>query len=194
LQQAASDNGGERKALSWNHVRLSVVVPISIIVAVAIGCVVVAVYGSAHRADEVALANERQLFTRALNYHADRVLREVDSVATSDAAIRNIRLHFDPEWVQARVGLRLQSYFDQDFVFIANGSDKFIYALLGQRSVDPNWFNSIQPDLNPVLDVVRGRAAGDDENGVNVVSGTALRATAPSACNRSWAGQRLWPR
>ena len=95
-----------------------------------------------------------------------------NSVATSDAAIRNIRLHFDPEWVQARVGLRLQSYFDQDFVFIANGSDKFIYALLGQRSVDPNWFNSIQPDLNPVLDVVRGRAAGDDENGVNVVSGT----------------------
>jgi diguanylate cyclase (GGDEF)-like protein len=171
LQQAASDSGGERKALSWNHVRLSVVVPISIIVAVAIGCVVVAVYGSAHRADEVALANERQLFTRALNYHADRVLREVESVATSEAAIRSIRRQFDPKWAQMRVGLRLQSYFDQDFVFIADASDKFIYALLGQRSVDPNWFNSIQPDLKPVLDVVRERAPADDVNALNALPG-----------------------
>ena len=56
--------------------RLSVVVPIGVIVAVAIVCVVVAVLGSAQRADEVALDNERQLFTRALNHHAERVLRE----------------------------------------------------------------------------------------------------------------------
>ena len=48
--------GQPRRTHGWPHVRLSAVVPIGIIVAVAIVCVVVAVLGSAQRADEVALA------------------------------------------------------------------------------------------------------------------------------------------
>ena len=82
---APSSIGEERKAVGWNHVRLSVVVPIGVIVAVAIVCVVVAVLGSAQRADQVALETERQLFTRALANHGERVLREIESVATSGA-------------------------------------------------------------------------------------------------------------
>ena len=123
----------------------SVVVPIGIIVALAIVCVMVAVFGSAHRADEVAVDTERQLFTRALANHGERVLREIEAVATSEAAYRKIRVKFDPEWVQVYVGLRLQSFFDHDFVFVADASDRFLYASLGNRSVDPNWFNSVQP-------------------------------------------------
>ncbi len=102
----------------------SVVVPIGVIVAVAIVCVVVAVLGSAQRADEVALDTERQLFTRALTNHGERVLREIESVATSEVAIRSIRINFDPEWVQVYVGLRLQSFFDHDFVFVTDASDQ----------------------------------------------------------------------
>ena len=107
------------------HARRGVVIPIGIIVAVAIVCVVVAVLGSAQRADEVAIATERQLFTRALHNHGERMLREVDAVANSDAAYRNIRLDFDTEWVQVYVGQRLQSYFDHHFVFVADPSDRF---------------------------------------------------------------------
>jgi diguanylate cyclase (GGDEF)-like protein len=141
--------------------RLSAMVPIGIIVAVAIVCVVVAVLSSAQRADEVALDNERQLFTRALGNHGERVLREIESVATSEAAFRRIRVSFDADWVQVYVGLRLQSFFDHDFVFVADPSDRFLHASLGRRSVDPNWFNSIRPDLKMVLDRVRGRAGED---------------------------------
>src|SRR4029077_20621589 len=119
-------------------------------------CVVLAVLGSAKRADEVALDNERQLFTRSLAHHAERVLREVEGIATSEASVRNIRQHFDSNWVQNRLGMRLQTLFDQDFVFVTDASDQFIYALLGNRSVDPNWFNSIKPDLMPALDLQRG--------------------------------------
>ena len=133
-------------------------IPIGVIVAVAIVCVVVAVLGSAHRADEVALATERQLFTRALHNHGERMLREVDAVANSEAAYRKIRLNFDSEWVQVYVGQRLQSYFDHHFVFVADASDRFLYATLGNRRVDPNWFNSVRDDLTPALDHLRGRA------------------------------------
>jgi diguanylate cyclase len=139
-------------------VRLSAVVPIGVIVVVAIVCVVVAVLGSAQRADEVALDTERQLFTRALTNHAERVLRDTEAVATTEAAYRRIRADFDTDWVQVYIGQRLQSFFDHDLVLVADTSDRFLYASFGSRSVDPNWFNSVQPDVKPVLDVVRGRA------------------------------------
>jgi diguanylate cyclase (GGDEF)-like protein len=157
----SSNIGEARKAVGRSHVRLSVVVPIGVIVAVAIVCVVVAVLSSARRADEVALDTERQLFTRALTNHAERVVREIESVATSDVAIRRIRVNFDPEWVQIYVGMRLQSFFDHDFVFVADPADRFLYASLGHRSVDPNWLSTVTPDVRPVLDQLRGRGGAD---------------------------------
>jgi diguanylate cyclase (GGDEF)-like protein len=142
------------------------VVPISVIVAVAIVCVVVAALTSAQRADDVALDNERQLFTRALANQGERVLRDISAVATSEAAYRRIRVSFDSDWVQISVGLRLQSFFDHDFVFVTDPSDHLLYASLGRRSVDPNWFNSVQSELQPVLDVMRG--GEDPGDGVTI--------------------------
>jgi diguanylate cyclase (GGDEF)-like protein len=171
LAEARSDIG-EARRVGWRHIRLSVVVPIGVIVAVAIVCVVVAVLSSAQRADEVALDIERQLFTRALANHGERVLREIEGIATSDAANQKIRVNFDPEWVQTYVGSRLQSFFDHDFVFIADAADRFLYASLGLRSVDPNWFNTIRPDVRNVLDLVRGRSGFDA--GVASAQGTVV--------------------
>jgi diguanylate cyclase (GGDEF)-like protein len=166
-----SNIGGTRRYLGWSHIRPSVVVPICIIVAVAIVFVVVAALGSARRADDVALDNERQLFTRALTNQGERVLRDIAAVATSEAAYRRIRVSFDSDWVQISVGLRLQSFFDHDFVFVTDPSDHFLYASLGRRSVDPNWFNSVQSELRPVLDVLRG---GTDPGGAVTVDATGL--------------------
>jgi diguanylate cyclase (GGDEF)-like protein len=142
--------------------RLSAVVSIGVIVALAIVCVVVAVFGSAQRADEVALNTERQLFTRALSNHGERVLREIEAVATSEAAYRRTRVSFDSEWVQLYIGMRLQSFFDHDFVFVVDPSDRFLYASLGDRNAGPNWPNSIRPELKPVLDLLRGHGGADE--------------------------------
>ena len=162
LAQPQTNEG--RTTAGRYHARRGVVIPIGVIVAVAIICVVVAVLGSAQRADEVAIATERQLFTRALHNHGERMLREVDAVANSEAAYRKIRLNFDIEWVQVYVGQRLQSYFDHHFVFVTDPSDRFLYATLGNRRVDPNWFNSVRNDLNPALDHLRGRTNGTAGN------------------------------
>ncbi len=157
--------------------RPSVVVPIGVIVAVAIVCVVVAALSSAQRADSVALDNERQLFTRALTTQGERVLRDISAVATSEAAYRRIRTSFDSDWVQISVGLRLQSFFDHDFVFVTDPSDHLLYASLGRRSVDPNWFNSVQPDLQPVLNIMRGGADPGDGITIDVTGLGTHRAT-----------------
>jgi diguanylate cyclase (GGDEF)-like protein len=148
--------------------RLSVVVPIGIIVAVAIICVVMAALSSARRADYVALDNERQLFSRALANQGERVLRDISSVASSEAAYRRMRVSFDSDWVQISVGLRLQSFFDHDFVFVTDPSNHLLYASLGRRSVDPNWFNSVRTELQPVLDAMRGGIDPGDAAAINM--------------------------
>ena len=143
---------------SWDRARLSVVVPIGAIVAVAIICIVVAVLSSARRADQVAVQHEQQLLSRALHTEGERVLREVESVASSQSAIQNIRLDFDSAWVAHRVGLWLQNYFDHDYVFVFDGEDRPLYALTGNQPMTTAWLDKIRPDLMPVIDYMRGRA------------------------------------
>src|SRR5512143_3507591 len=146
-----------RQYTSWDRARLSVVMPIGVIVAVAIVCIVVAVLSSAQRADEVAVEHEKQLLSHALGSFGERVLREVDSVASSESAIKNIRTKFDPAWAKQRVGLWLETFFEHDYIFIFDGSDKVAYSLVGRHAVDPTWIESARAELNPVLDFMRGR-------------------------------------
>ena len=119
---------------------MSVVVPIGVIVAVAIVCIVVAVLSSAQRADVVAVDHEKQLFSRALTNYGERVLREVESVASSEGAIQNIRRSFDPEWAKQRVGTWLETSFDHDYVFIFDRKDELTYSMVGHRPTDMKWF------------------------------------------------------
>jgi diguanylate cyclase (GGDEF)-like protein len=152
----------------WDRARLSVVLPISVIVVVAIVCIVVAVFTSAQRADEVALTHDKRLLTRSLTNHGERILRELESVAVTDQAVRSIRNEFDPTWIQRRVGLWLKNFFDHDFVFVADQKDELVYALLGRTSVDPRWFNSILPELAPTVEYVRGRAGANPDRAIRI--------------------------
>ncbi len=61
VPSARSHIAGESKKSRWDQARVSLVVPIGVIVAVAIVCVIVAVLTSAQRADEVTFNTEQQL-------------------------------------------------------------------------------------------------------------------------------------
>ena len=105
MAKTSSRLAGKSAQASWDRARLSVVIPISVIVAVAILCIVVAVLTSARRADEVALEHEKRLFSRALVNHGERILRELESVAATEEAQLRIRDQFDqrlgaqPYWI-----------------------------------------------------------------------------------------------
>jgi diguanylate cyclase (GGDEF)-like protein len=133
------------------------VLPIGVIVAVAIVCIVVAVLSSAQRADVVAIDHEKQLFSRAITNYGERVLREVESVATSAATIQNIRRSFDPAWAKDRIGNWLETYFDHDYVFIFDRNDEVIFSLLGNRAADAKWMESARPSFVSVIEYMRGR-------------------------------------
>ena len=144
----------DRKPSPWDRVRLSLVVPIGVVVAVAIVCVVVAALTSARRADEFSLNRERQLIQRAIAARAARVLRELESVATTERATLAIRINYDPGWVERNVGAWLQASFGHDLVIVVDGLDQIRYALL--RSADSGTID-LHTQLAASLDLLRGR-------------------------------------
>jgi diguanylate cyclase (GGDEF)-like protein len=169
----------ERQYTSWDRARLSVVVPIGLIVGVAILCLVIAVLSSAKRADQVAIEHENALLARALTHEADRVLREVQGVATSEAAVTHLRKTFDRDWAENRIGFLLERNFSHDYVLILDSNDRPLLSLTDDRPVDSAWFAGIHGDLAELLDYMRGRAL-DLPGSVHPGQGNALTGGAHS--------------
>ena len=155
LPSAQARIAGESKKSRWDQARLSLVVPIGVIVAVAIVCVVVAVLTSAQRADEVSFNREQQLIRQAVADHGERVLRQLDSVAGTPRAALLIRANYNPQWVERRVGKWLQTFFDHDVVVIVDGSDQVKYTLF-RTAADAHSIDA-RGDLAASLDLLRGR-------------------------------------
>jgi diguanylate cyclase (GGDEF)-like protein len=157
LASARSRFAEQRSQSRWDRGRLSVVMPIGVIVAVAIVCVVVAVLTSAQRADEVSLDHEQQLFKQSITNQGERVLREIESSVISERGMAKIRLEYDPQWMEKHIGLGLQEFFNHDIVVIVDPTDHVKYQRLRRPNSDPNWINAIRPSLDPILDYMRGR-------------------------------------
>ncbi len=170
LSPAHSRTPDELQYSNWDRARLSVVVPVGVIVAVAIVCIVVAVLSSAQRADEVAVAQERQLLSNALQHVGRRVLRETESVASSQGAYDHIRQEFHPAWVEEQAGAWLATYFKHDLVLIFDKTNRPIYSRLGRFAADPNALDFRPPEIMAVLDTIRGRHG--DKPGARPAAGT----------------------
>lgn len=154
---------GERQTSHWDRARFSIVVPIGVIVAVAIVCIVVAVLSSAQRADEVAGEQEEQLFASALLANGKRILREVESVAASDSAVQKIRVEQDRSWIQQRLGHWLTGFFEHDYVFVYTPSDTLSFAQFGKFDSASGWFDAARSDLSPLVAYLRH---GDESTGI----------------------------
>jgi diguanylate cyclase (GGDEF)-like protein len=161
--QIAEDNHRSR----WGQGPLRLVVLVAAIVAVAVACLIAGVVISARRANEVALHREQQLIAAAVEARAAQVLREVESVAATDAATRSIRAHYDPQWVERRVGLGLETFFDHDLVLVVDGSDRVEYA--SSRGAGDLGAIDLPPGLSGILDLLRGQLAAVPARVVPVV-------------------------
>lgn len=146
------------KIAGWQKpAKASAVAPISMIVALAIVCIVAAVFGSARNADDLAISQEQERVTKAISDYGEQALRAVQSVANSELAVRNIRHGLDREWVHRHIGQRLTSFFGQDYVFVIDAANRYIYASHDGREFDPADFAD-KAQLALVSDVVRARS------------------------------------
>ena len=167
LPAAQSHIAGERKRSRWNRARLSLVVPIGGIVAVAIVCVVIAVLTSARRADEVSAGREQSLLETAIAGKGLRLLRELDSAAATERATKNIRNAYDSQWVTRRAQWLIDFYHD-DVVAVADGNDRITYTLF--RAPADAASADLGAQIASMLDLMRGRLDAMPEHAVAVMA------------------------
>jgi len=165
---AQSRIAGERQRSRWDQARLSLVVPIGVIVAVAITCIVLAVLTSARRADDFSLTREQQLIERAITDRGERVLRELDSVVATPNAVQMIRGADDPQWVDRYVGRWLEDSFGHDVVVVVDNSDHVSYALF--RAAPAAGAGDLRADIAENLDLLRGRLAAPPSRSITVAA------------------------
>jgi len=192
LAAAAQSRSDERQYTSWDRARLSVVVPIGVIVAIAIICIVVAVLTSAWRTDKIAVEQERDMLAREISMRGERILRELESISASDSAVRNIRNSFDASWIQSRVGSWLENYFDHDYVFVIDPRDLLVYSLAGRTQVQSNRMEMAQADLGPLLDYLRSRGGVEESRVIHIERNEAAPAAnrmRPAALLQTFAGR-----
>ena len=143
------------------------VLPIGVLVAVAIICVIVAVLTSARRADEVSFKREQELVQQAVADRGAQVLRELESVAATERAAETIRRTYNQQWVERRVGNWLESYFDDDLVAVVDAADKVEYSR--SRSAAATGAIKWPVELAAMLDLLHGRTGAALSHAVPVV-------------------------
>ena len=146
---------------------MNLVVPIGVIVAVAIVCVVLAVLTAAQRADEVSFNREQQQIRQAITNNGEHVLRQLESDTESPRATELIRDSYDPRWVQRRVAEWLHTYFQHDVVVIVDGSDQITFTSF--RSAPEALPADVRANIAQVLDLLRGRASAQPSHALAVM-------------------------
>lgn len=149
---------------NWDRARLSVVVPIGVIVAVAIVCIVVAVLSSAWRADEVASNQEIRLLTKALAYRGEWSLRKLENVAEANIAYRG-EAQLDHAALERTIAPWLKMLLDHEFVLVADPSDRLVYSTLGDKSGELHRLDNMLPDLASTIAHLRRHSAAAELEG-----------------------------
>ncbi len=169
VPSARSHIAGESKKSRWDQARVSLVVPIGVIVAVAIVCVIVAVLTSAQRADEVAFNTEQQLVRQSMADHGLRAMHLLQGTAGTPRAVVKIRDAYDPAWIGRRIGPWLEDYFHSDVEAVFDANDHILYS----HALDPADadVSRLVAEFAPCLGFMRGRLTGLPEHTLQVLDG-----------------------
>jgi diguanylate cyclase (GGDEF)-like protein len=147
------------KPTGWDRTRLGVLVPLGVVVAVAIVCIVVAALTSAQRADDVALERERQLLTRAIDNHAEWLMLRLRNTVKSSASVSAEDINQSPAVVQPRLRSWLGSLIDHDLVLVVDSAGAIVYSQPGQNSSDPELSMAAVSRAHAIVEFMRGRTA-----------------------------------
>jgi diguanylate cyclase len=155
-ESSQASGAGQRSNSGWGQTRFGVLVPLGVVVAVAIVCIVVAALMSAHRADVVALDRERQLLETAIITHGDWSLRRLQSVVASNASVSAGDIEQSPALVQQRLGVWLGPLNDYSLVLVLNSQNEIAYSQLGTDGPDLVLHKAVFTQLQSIAEYARG--------------------------------------
>ena len=148
--------GEKLKPTGWDRARLGVVVPLCVVVTIAIVCIIVAALTSAQRADDVAIEQEKLLFTKALANRGGWSQRRLAAIAGPGSTATDTETLI--RQATPRIKPWLDAMHDQQFVVIFDSADKAVYSMVGGQADDPQWMTNALPKLAPLIGYLRGRS------------------------------------
>ena len=139
-----------------NHTRLGVVLPLCIIVALAIVCIVIAALTSAQRANDVAVEHEKEMFENAIAYRGEWSLRKLKTVIAPNEG-ENQTAPANLERVIQRVRSASKTLFDHDFILVADSAGNLVHSLINADAANPEMLPAAFAEIAPMLTYLRGR-------------------------------------
>ena len=139
-----------------SHTRLGVVLPLCIIVALAIVCIVIAALTSAQRANDVAVEHEKDMFENAIAYRGEWSLRKLKTVIAPDEG-ENQAAPANLERVIQRVRSAYKTLFDHDFILVADSAGNLVHSLINVDAAKPELLPATYAEIAPILAYLRGR-------------------------------------
>jgi diguanylate cyclase (GGDEF)-like protein len=150
---------------------LGVLVPLGLVVATAIICIVVAVLTSARRADEVAAERERQLLTRAIINHAEWSLHRLKNIVQSDNSVAARDIDQDPTSIQERFSSWLAPLLDHSLLVVVNSAGQIVHTQLGRNQAHRGLLTAVKPALQAIVNYARDVGVSPPSGAVRLVVG-----------------------
>jgi diguanylate cyclase len=145
----------QAKTTLYNNTLLRVVMPLCVIVALAIACIVIAALTSAQRANDVAVEHEKKLFQNAIVTRGDWSLKKIKTVLGTDAG-ENSTAPVDLKYALSRVGSGLRAMIDIDYILVIDSADKLARLFDNRSAGNEDWLPFALQQLAPALDFLHG--------------------------------------
>ena len=183
------------KPAGWDRTRLGVLVPLGVVVAVAIVCIVVAALTSAQRADDVALERERQLLTRAIVNHGEWSLAAAqERRAIQCFGQRRRHRPFARPWSSRGLRAWLSPLSDHDLVLVVDSADHVVYSQPGHDPADAGLTAAATARAQSLVEFMRGPSALMPDGVMRLLGGApSMRhgGAAAARCSCSTSADRL---
>jgi diguanylate cyclase (GGDEF)-like protein len=107
------------------------------VIAVGLGAVAAVTVWSATRSDALAIGNETRLVAHLLAAETETIIRDQESIALWDDAVRNTKLAFDYAWVDENLGVWMHDYFGHDRAYVLDDAGRAIYGMADGAGAGP---------------------------------------------------------
>jgi diguanylate cyclase (GGDEF)-like protein len=137
-----------------------ILVPMAVATITVIALAGFGLYWAANRGDAVSVERQVRTTQRAIDNVIANLAKEQEIFAVWDEAVVQLRRsHLDRHWLDANFGGVMRDVYGNDDTFILNARDEPVYAVLNGVFVPSRRFEEARPDLQHLIDVVRGRTS-----------------------------------
>lgn len=132
------------------------------IVAVLVSGIVAMLLGwSTRQANVVAAQRQEHLLTLLIDQAKRGIPHDQEGSTVWDDAVNVLRGPYDPDWLDANLGIWMHDYFGHDATFVLDPQDRPIYAMRDGRRVSPSSYDALVAHAGPLVSRLRAAIRAD---------------------------------